>query len=110
MPDETEIFTKPAAPADTKVVRESETIGYSHFFKLSIKASLALILITTVCMHSFAAIVIAVLKAPSLDLDSLLTILHVNEPLYTMSGMALAYYFGQQKQLQQGVPPTPTPK
>lgn len=71
--------------------KREEHGGTSHFMKVSVRAWLALVLISTVCLHSVAAIALAIiLKDPGQ--------LKVTEPLYTMSGMALAYYFGQQKQ------------
>lgn len=71
--------------------KREEHAAQSHFMKVSIRAWLALILISTVCLHSAATIALAILlKSPDQ--------LKVTEPLYTMSGMALAYYFGQQKQ------------
>ena len=79
MNEETQIFTK-----------EEPTVT-SHFKGISIRAWLALGLILTVCFHSIAAIIIAVITKDA-------KLLVVSEPLYTMSGMALAYYFGQQKQ------------
>lgn len=79
--DDTQHFPKPH--------REEPVVG-SHFLSISIRAWLAIVLIGTVCAHSLAAIVIAIMTTND-------ALLKVTEPLYTMSGMALAYYFGQQK-------------
>lgn len=63
--------------------------GHSHLFRISVRGWLAIALILTVCLHSVAAVGLAlILKQPEL--------LKVTEPLYTMSGMVLAFYFGQQ--------------
>lgn len=84
MSEQTEIITKPTR-------EEPAGSGSSHFLQISIRAWLAVLLISTVCAHSAATIALAIImKNPDL--------LKVTEPLYTMSGMALAYYFGQQKQ------------
>lgn len=98
MPDgDTQVFTQ-ASP--DKPVRAPETIEYSHVFKLSIKAFIAVVLIVTVCLANIAGFYIAIHlsfgAAP--NWDYIMKLLTIGEPLYTMSGMALAYYFGQQKQ------------
>lgn len=73
---------------------DEESIGHSHFMRVSIRGWLAIILVGTVCLHSVAAIALALMtKQPEL--------LKVTEPLYTMGGMALAYYFGQQNKQKQ---------
>lgn len=64
--------------------------GESSFLKISIRAWLALLLIGSVCSHSIALIALSIIQKDA-------ALLKVTEPLYTMSGMALAYYFGQQK-------------
>jgi hypothetical protein len=60
----------------------------SHFFQISVRGWLAVGLIITVCMKSLAEVVLAIMLKD-------VSMLKVTEPLYTMAGMALAYYFGQ---------------
>lgn len=76
--DDTQIFTK-GAPKDTA--------NSSMIAGVSVRAWLALILIVTVCLATVAKFVIAVIKQDA-------SLLEITEPLYTMGGMALAYYFG----------------
>jgi hypothetical protein len=59
----------------------------SHFMQISVRAWLAIALIATICAKSLAEIVLAILLKD-------VALLKVTEPLYTMAGMALAYYFG----------------
>lgn len=81
---------------ETQVFKREEPYGTSHFLQVSVRAWLAVGLIATICMTQVAVIVLAVLtKQPEL--------LEVGEPLYTMSGMALAYYFGQKQAKPQSV-------
>lgn len=83
MPEDTQFITKD---------RENPQAS-SHVFSISIRGWLAIILILTVCLFGGATVALAImLKQPEL--------LKVGEPLYTMSGMALAYYFGQQTKKQ----------
>lgn len=78
---------------ETQMLKREDHGGTSHFLQVSVRAWLAIGLIATVCLHSGATVYLAiVLRQPDL--------VKVGEPLYTMAGMALAYYFGQQKQKQ----------
>lgn len=62
---------------ETEIIKKEEsTNGVSHFFGVSIRGWLALILIVTVCAMAILA-------------------REVKEPLYSLSIGALGFYFGQ---------------
>lgn len=84
MDENTQHFTKPN--------RENPETA-SHLFSISVRGWLALILILTICLHSFAKLFIDVYLAIQ---SGTVAEIEVKEPLYTMGSMALAYYFGQQ--------------
>lgn len=74
MTDETEIKTK-----DGQDVPFGKAMGdESHFFSLSIRSLIVLELVTVVALMSFEQI-------------------EVKEPLYTLVGLAVGYYFGQKE-------------
>jgi len=94
MPDETtQMFTKP----------DGTSSGDSHFMGITIRAWLALWLIGAVICHSLAVVVVVIMlvRGNLITVDQAVAALKVSEPLYTMSGMALAYYFGQQQKQKQ---------
>lgn len=68
MDENTEYFQK--QKIDTKENRDS------HFLKISIRGWLAIIVVVTVCIMSFLLI-------------------EVKEPLYTLAGLIVGFYFGQ---------------
>lgn len=82
MSDETQSITK--SPVDNKTVNPE-----SQLMSVSIRGWLALLSVFTVCLMSL-------LKIP------------VTEPLYTMTGMMIAFYYGQNKPAIP--PPNPTPE
>lgn len=87
MEDQTTTITK----SDINESQREEPNSNSHFMQISVRAWLAIALIATICLKAVAETIVAILfDKPDL--------LKVTEPLYTMAGMALAYYFGQQKQ------------
>lgn len=91
MPDDTTNFlTKPDGSANE-----------SHFMGITIRAWLALALIiggVVVMEIAKVAVVIICVCYFKLDAKDAIGLLEVKEPLYTMSGMALAYYFGNTQQ------------
>lgn len=96
MPDET---TKPDGTTSS---------GDSHFWGITIRAWLALWLIGAVIAHSLAvvAVVVVLVCYKLITVDQAVAALKVSEPLYTMSGMALSFYFGQQTGGKQQQKPT----
>lgn len=94
MADDTQILLNPSAH------KKEDHIAVSHFMGISIRAWLALGLIGAVILHSVAIVVTSVYLSTRgvITIDQAINALKITEPLYTMSGMALAYYFGQQKQ------------
>ncbi len=76
---------------ETNHISREEHGGTSAILKVSVRAWLAIMLIAAVVVTQIAVIAVGIItKNPDL--------MKIGEPLYTMSGMALAYYFGQQKQ------------
>lgn len=71
----------------TTTTTPSERDDGSMLFGVSIRAWLALVIIGTVCAISII-FAIADIKAGHEELK-------IGEPLYTMAGMALGFYFGQ---------------
>lgn len=65
MTDETQIIEKPKAKAD-----------HSHFFSISLRGLITLGVVGTVCLMSLRGI-------------------KIEEPLYTLVGLCVGYYFGQ---------------
>lgn len=65
MDDQTQISEKPNAPKD-----------HSHFFSLSLRGLITLSVVWTVCGMSVVGI-------------------KIEEPLYTLVGLCVGYYFGQ---------------
>ena len=92
MPDETtQIFTK----------SDGTSANESHFMGITIRAWLALALIiggVVVMEIAKVAVVIICVCVFRLDAKDAIGLLEVKEPLYTMSNMALAYYFGNTQQ------------
>ena len=95
MTDETEIIAK-----EGEVSKREDHGGTSHVFQISVRAWLAIMLLIGVCLHGVGQLIVAVHLAwtnPATPIEMVKDLLKVGEPLYTMAGMALAYYFGQQK-------------
>lgn len=74
MEDQTTILQKPDenAPDETLKVKSDE----SHFFSISLRGLITLTVVWTVCGMSVAG-------------------LKIEEPLYTLVGLCVGYYFGQ---------------
>lgn len=72
---------------DTQIITKTETISnstqaqkdHSHIFNVSLRGWITLIIVTTVCVMS-------------------VRLIEVKEPLYTLVGMVIGYYFAQNKQ------------
>jgi hypothetical protein len=70
----------------------------SAMFGVSVRAWIAVMLTGTVCLCTLGKVTIAIMKQDA-------TLLEVTEPLYTLGGMAEAYYLGSSKTTKQS--PTP---
>ena len=62
--------------------------GDSSFFGISVRAWLAILIVTTTCAISVMFAVADIKQGKELK---------IGEPLYTMAGMALGFYFGQKQ-------------
>ncbi len=93
MNETTEFIQKPG--------KHTESVG-----RISIRAWLAIALIGAVVLRSMSGgIVVAIYVWKGLiPIQDAIKALDITEPLYTMSSMALAYYFGQQNRPQQTTP------
>lgn len=81
--DNTEITPKPTESIDNKTTHQT-----SQIMSISIRGWITLIVVLTVCAMSVMKI-------------------DIKEPLYTMTGMIIAFYFGQNKSTGSGtLPPT----
>jgi uncharacterized RDD family membrane protein YckC len=82
--------TTPTGQAAVKPPAEDET---STMFGVSIRAWLALLIVGTICaisvLHAYATVRL-VLEGTLRPED-----LKIGEPLYSLGGMALGFYFGQ---------------
>lgn len=72
MDDQTSVLAKPAKDAKLKE---------SSIFGVSLRGLIALVVISTVCVMSVAVI-------------------EVKEPLYTLAGLIVGFYFGQNQKTQ----------
>ena len=90
MDDETQVIAKkPQAITETETTTKTTTVGKgkpgeSQLFYVSMRAWIALIVVGTVCIMSFRQT-------------------EVKEPLYTLAGLVVGFFFGQAK-------PKPTPQ
>lgn len=68
----------------------------STFMGISVRAWLAVVLVMTVCLsHGSVAIAVLVDAVGTKDWSKVGTYTNIGEPLYSMSVMALGFYFGQ---------------
>src|ERR1700723_3783291 len=73
MTGDTTIITKPTPPIDNSTVTPN-----SQLMSVSVRGWITLLVVFTVCLMSIMKI-------------------DIKEPLYTMTGMIIAFYFGQNK-------------
>lgn len=83
MTDDTQIITKP----NTQPIDNSTKTTNSQLLSVSVRGWITLLVVFTVCLMSVMKI-------------------EIKEPLYTMTGMIIAFYFGQNKS---GTTTTQTP-
>lgn len=63
-------------PQKNQIIVDDNVNGDSHFFKISVRAWIAVLIVVTVCVMSIFRV-------------------EVIEPLYTLASMSVGWYFGQ---------------
>lgn len=82
--------------ADTDQFINKSAEPNSTLFGVSIRAWITLVLVTTVCVSFLSVVIGSVVNAVmSKDWSLVGTLTSVGEPLYSLSTLAVGFYFGQ---------------